>query len=437
MFEDSIPKEDSISASPRHRVIASQYDAVVVGGGPAGTSAAIHLGLRGARVLLAEQKKFPRAKLCGEFISPECLDHFARLGVADRIRTAGGAELTQTVFYSRCGRSVSVPSEWFGMAGNSALGLSRAEMDARLLDRARAVGVEVLEGAQAVGPLMSEDGGVCGVQLRTNGDVRDYRARVTIDATGRTRALARRLEAKERAHHSPLKRKARLVAFKAHLEGAEGSPGECEIYLYDGGYGGLSRVEGGLSNLCFIVSARDVRACGSLPDRVMREVVGQNRRARQTLAHARARSEWLSIALEGFGRHRLVPADGLLAVGDAASFIDPFTGSGMLMALESGELAAETIARRLPSVRADESFRRLRDDYRALYAEKFGQRLRLCALLRRAAFIPYLAEAAILAFGATNPLRRRLARATREGMRGAGSTRRGDAETRGHGERVG
>src|SRR6267378_8080463 len=91
----------------------SNYDVIIAGGGPAGASAAIHLAARGARVLLAEQKKFPRAKLCGEFISPECLDHFERLGVSDRMMTAGGARLTQTVFYSRGGCSVNVPSEWF------------------------------------------------------------------------------------------------------------------------------------------------------------------------------------------------------------------------------------------------------------------------------------------------------------------------------------
>src|SRR5260370_8159196 len=89
----------------------SDYDVVIAGGGPAGTSAAIHLATRGTRVLLAEQKKFPRAKLCGEFISPECLDHFERLGVSNRMMTAGGARLTQTVFYSRGGRSVNVPSD--------------------------------------------------------------------------------------------------------------------------------------------------------------------------------------------------------------------------------------------------------------------------------------------------------------------------------------
>ncbi|HEY6045575.1 MAG TPA: FAD-dependent oxidoreductase, partial [Pyrinomonadaceae bacterium] len=98
------------------------YDVIIAGGGPAGASAAIHLAVRGARVLLAEQKTFPRPKLCGEFISPECTTHFERLGVAKRMQAGGPASLTETVFYSRSGANVRVPSQWFG-SGGIALGL--------------------------------------------------------------------------------------------------------------------------------------------------------------------------------------------------------------------------------------------------------------------------------------------------------------------------
>jgi flavin-dependent dehydrogenase len=389
------------------------YDALIVGAGPAGASAAIHLGMRGARVLLAERRSFPRAKLCGEFISPECLDHFARLGVMERIAEGGGAALLETVFYSRGGRGVRVPSGWFGAGSVNALGLSRAEMDHRLLLRARETGVQVLENATCSGVLF-EDGRVRGVRLKVDGEELEFRARVTIDATGRARVLARRAEHEsgegQRAR-SVKERRAPLVAFKAHLEGARGAGGRCEIYFYRGGYGGLNQVEAGLSNLCFIASARDVRACASDPERVLREVVCQNSRAAWTLREARASSGWLSVALEGFGQHRLVPRDGLMAIGDAASFIDPFTGSGMLMALESGELAAEAVARWLPE-RA-ESFARLAADYRARYEERFDSRLRVCSLLRRAAFVPRLAEVAMLTLGASDRVRRRLARSTR------------------------
>lgn len=405
-------------------VSSNSYDVAVVGGGPAGTSTAIHLARRGARVLLAEQKKFPRAKLCGEFISPECLEHFQRLGVGDSMTEACGAPVSETLFYSRRGASVSVPSAWLGTQQRAALGLSRAEMDERLLRRASAVGVLVLEDARAAS-LLIEGKQVCGVRLKVDDEVREYRARVTVDATGRARALARHVERSGRT----TQKRAPLVAFKAHLEGASGNPQHCEIYFYRGGYGGLSSVEGGLSNLCFIVSARDVRARGGDAEKVMREIVMTNARARRTLCEARPATEWLGVALESFGRHEVVPACGLLAVGDAASFIDPFTGSGMLMALESGELAAGSIIDWLNLCEQKPvPFDALGSDYRARYLKRFDARLSICALLRRAAFVPGLAEAAIRACGASDNLRRRLARATRRpAIKSLGG--RGNAET--------
>jgi 2-polyprenyl-6-methoxyphenol hydroxylase-like FAD-dependent oxidoreductase len=204
-----------------------------------------------------------------------------------------------------------------------------------------------------------------------------------------------------------------MIAFKAHLEQTRVAAEACEIYFYRGGYGGLSSIEDGLSNLCFIASARDVRACGADADRVMREVVCQNQRALFTLRDAALHSEWLAVSLEGFGCHDVAPAPGLLAIGDAASFIDPFTGSGMLMALESGELAAHAIADYFNGGEPSESLDDLRLKYSAVYRRAFASRLTVCSFIRRAAFVPGLAETAIRFFAASAGLRRRLARATR------------------------
>lgn len=385
------------------------FDVAIAGGGPAGTSAAIHLAASGARVLLIEQKKFPRAKLCGEFISPECLRHFERLGVADQMLSTGGANLTCTVFYSHKNRSLIVPSEWFG-SSSSALGLSRAEMDQKLLDRAKVCGVTVVEDAH-VSDLIFNRAVVQGIRVRVGNELRNYEALMCIDATGRTRALARKLKAGRNAHNGG--RRPSLIAFKAHFKDAQPAEGACEIYSYPGGYGGLDQVEGGLSNLCFIVSAKEVRRVGSDPDLVLRKLVFQNPRAAYTLARARRCTEWLSVSIERFGRHKLVPANGLLAVGDAAAFIDPFTGSGILMALESGEVAARTILDHLEKLREGASFTALARDYRQNYGQSFNSRLRACSLLRRVAFIPWLAEAAILCFGASTRLRHKVASATR------------------------
>ena len=388
--------------------LSNDYDVIIAGGGPAGSSAAISLALGGARVLLVEQKKFPRAKLCGEFISPECADLFVRLGVADQMFAARPATLSETVFYSRAGKSVRVPSSWFGSA-KGALGLSRAEMDERLLRRASDAGADVIENAHATNVLFANEN-VCGITIKHNGREVSFRSSITIDATGRTRALARHVNSKPGPKRD---RRPAMIAFKAHLENTRVADGACEIYFYHGGYGGLSSIENGLSNLCFIASARDVRGSDADADRVVRDIVRQNARANETLATARVASPWLAVALEGFGRHEVAPAGGLLAIGDAASFIDPFTGSGMLMALQSGELAAGASANYLNASPESRTLQDLAANYRAVYQRTFDSRLRICSLLRKAAFVPRFAELAIALFSASDYLRRRVAVATR------------------------
>lgn len=378
----------------------NDHDVIIAGAGPAGSSAAIHLASKGLKVLLVEQKKFPRAKLCGEFISPECQQHFQKLGVAREIVCSDPASISETVFYSSRGHHVSVPSSWFA-GERMALGLSRAVMDDVLLKRAAAVGVEVIEGASVVGPGISADQ-VHGLKLRTGSDEKEFHAPLTIDATGRARILARK------TNHSH-KNKPKLIAFKAHFQNTRVAPGACEIYFYRGGYGGLNSIEAGTSNLCFIISAEQVKRCHSDPDRVMREMVMQNPRARHALEAAQTTSEWLSASWEQFGRQSPAPAKGLLAIGDAAAFIDPFTGSGMLMALESGELAAEVIVRH----REQLTSARLAADYTDRYRKKFDSRLKICSLLRRAAFSPRLTELGVALFGASERFRNRVARATR------------------------
>lgn len=377
------------------------YDVIIAGGGPAGASAAIHLARGGVRVLLIEQKKFPRAKLCGEFISPECQTHFEKLGVAQAMISSGPALLDETVFYSSKGHHVAIPSKWFN-GGRSALGLSRAVMDEVLLRCAQDNGVIVYEGASITEPVL-EGERVVGVRVKIDGGHHDFSAPITIDATGRARILSRKIGGTNGSSKRPS-----LVAFKAHLKETKVSAGACEIYFYPGGYGGLSTVEAGISNLCFIIAAESVKRCNSDPNVVLREFVMKNHRAALTLEKAEVCSDWLSASWERFGRQRPSPAPGLLAIGDSAAFIDPFTGSGMLMAFESGELVAETILRR-----QGDSFASLESDYTAVYRQAFDGRLRICGLLRRAAFSTRLAELGVAIFGASERLRNRLVRATR------------------------
>jgi menaquinone-9 beta-reductase len=377
---------------------SEKFDVMIVGAGPAGSSLAIRLATAGFRVAIAEQKKFPRHKLCGEFISPECLTHFSEIGVSENIAAANGASLRETVFYSLAGRSVSIRSDVFG-SGAVAVGLSRSEMDEILLDRARYAGVVVFEETTAIG-LIFDGTRTVGIELRDQGmQKREVFSPILVDATGRSRMLVKKI-------HPPEHQKPTLTAFKTHLAGAKPKDGVCEIYSYPAGYGGLNSV-GELTNICFIASAGSVKELGNDPNALMRQLVMQNPRASETLAEAEAVEPWLAVAIERFGTVEPAPLDGVLAIGDAASFIDPFTGSGMLMALESSRLAAGVI-QKWPGEPAS-----LRREYLRAYTEKFSTRLRYSNLLRYASRSTHIAEIAVATLNASSYLRTQVARATR------------------------
>lgn len=377
------------------------YDVIIVGAGPAGTSCAIRLASAGLKVLLIEKTKFPREKLCGEFISPECLGHFEELGVMPNIDRSAGTELAETIFFKRNGKGISFRSEWFG--GENALGLSRAEMDNILMNRAKEIDVEVREETTATGLLLS-DSKVIGANIKTVGEVFNVRAHLVIDAGGRTHSIGRQFENKT------TKKPATFVAFKTHLKGAEIKNNACEIYSYDGGYGGCNRVQNGFYNLCFIASAESVKKVGSDAEQVFRNIVLGNKRAFETLSNAEAVMPWLAVPVDRFGRAELTPAAGLLAIGDAAAFIDPFTGSGILLALESAKIASSAI---IEGSTNGSSFERIAADYRENYSAAFGTRLRICSALRNAAFLPWLAEPIISLLGVNDNFRRIVARSTR------------------------
>jgi flavin-dependent dehydrogenase len=391
----------------------------VVGAGPAGASLAIRLAKSGFEVVLIEREKFPRHKLCGEFISPECLAHFRDLGVLDEMFAAGGERVSETVFYAPGGRCVSVPSEWFGSAHEGALSLSRAEMDRRLLEKARAAGVRVLEETQTIGVLF-ENGAARGVRVKSpDGATAEMAADLTVDATGRANVLGKLAEkeisrqgarAQQRAEIQNPKSKIqnRLVGFKTHLENVRMEKGRCEIYFFRGGYGGLSYVENDRANHCFLVRADVAKKYAGQTDLLVAEVIFENRRARETMRDSKPVFDWLAVSVDGFGIKELNPAGNLFAVGDAAAFIDPFTGSGMLMALEGAETLAGIIAenRFAPE--------KIAGNYQFAFREKFQRRLRVCSWLRRAAFVPNLAQTLISALSLSRAAREFLARATRE-----------------------
>ncbi|HEV8592595.1 MAG TPA: NAD(P)/FAD-dependent oxidoreductase [Pyrinomonadaceae bacterium] len=388
----------------RTRDSVKKRKVVIVGAGPAGSSLAIRLARAGSDVVLIERERFPRPKLCGEFISPECLRHFEQLGAYPAMRASGGARILETRFYDRKERSITVPSKWFH-SGANALSLSRLRMDECLLDAAKTEGVEVHEDTAAI-RVAVENEHLAELVVRGEAGERSIEGDIFIDATGRASVLAKLL-AKASRKGKPNLAKPPYVAFKGHLAADNLGRDVCEIYSFDGGYGGLSPVEHGLANLCFIVKSTVARAFGGDAERLMSDVVCRNPRASFILREAAVESEWLAVAIEGFGRNVLRPALNVFAIGDAGGFIDPFTGSGILMALESSEILAACISDSPIDLNA------LEKAYERKYKERFGRRLKLCSILRSAAFHPNIASAAISLLGVSKNAREYLAKRTR------------------------
>ncbi len=397
----------------------------IVGAGPAGTSLAIRLVRQNFDVTLIEREKFPRHKLCGEFISPECLEHFRELGVLDEMLVRGGDRISQTIFYSENGNSAAISSKWFGGSEQGALGLSRAEMDFRLMEKAKELGVEVIEEG-SVNELIFENEKVCGVKIKNiSGELKEIYADLTIDATGRAKVLSKLADREFRVQSSDDKRvnKIRnpkskiqnpLVGFKAHLKNVHLEKGVCEIYFFRGGYGGLNYVEDGIANHCFLLKAEIVKEFKGDVEAILEKVIFQNVRAKETLKGAENLFDWLAVSVDGFGIKDLSPTDNLLAVGDAAAFIDPFTGSGMLMAFESAEILADVIAEHQNSFDRQNSFGEIASSYELLHTSKFKQRLRVCGIMRRLVFVPQFAKAAVSILSLSRIAREFLARSTRQ-----------------------
>ena len=225
---------------------------------------------------------------------------------------------------------------------------------------------------------------------------------MTIDATGRARVLSR-LADKSVARKEP---KPRFVGFKAHFRGVEMSPGVCEIYAFRGGYAGLTFVENGEANLCFLAKASTLGGRNN-PDIVFSELKKQNIRRADNTDDGQTTSCLVGGIGSGFWPESFSQTDGLFTVGDSAAFVDPFTGSGMLLAMESAASLADCIAECGIDTAA------VRSRYLEVFQTRFSPRLKVSGLIRHIAYNPLLSRAAVIALSLSARYREALARRTR------------------------
>ncbi len=369
---------------------------LIVGAGPSGSSAAIRLCSIGYHVTLIEREIFPRNKLCGEFLSPECVDHFRELGILDEILSSGANRVLRTTFYDERGNNFTIRSDWFS-GKEHALSVSRATLDSIILNKAREHGVSVLQGWRAIGILRQKER-VCGVRLKNEkGTELELQADLIIDATGKSASLVK-MTSTEKVHV-----KNNLIGFKAHFDHVDSDPEACEMYVFPGGYGGVTKIELGLTNHCFLITAEVAKQFDGNPEKIMKNVIFCNRRAHEIFRKSKVEGRWYSISLDGFGFKKDISVRGLVAIGDASAFIDPFTGSGILLALQSSKLLSSLLTNREFS---EERYKR--ECKRVLRA-----RMLFCAILRRFAFAPKLSSEMIRALALSENMSRLFAIATR------------------------
>lgn len=354
-------------------------DAVVVGAGPAGAATAILLAEQGLGVVLLDRARFPRDKVCGEYLSPEGSRILDRLGVLGTVEARGARPLRGMRIHAPDGTLLVADyptgGPWRGYRAH-ALAVRRRVLDATLVERAREVGVSVREGVRVV-DLLCEDRGIVGVVVEPvgarAGTGERLPARLVVAADGRASVVVQRLGL--RRPHRWLRR----LALVADVEGASGDPERGEIIVVPPAYAILNPIAAGLANVSLVIPVEEGRRrkadFAGYFDATTRSLPGLGERLR----HARRMGPVRAVGPLAY--HVTPPRDdGVVLVGDAAGFLDPFTGEGLYAALRSAEVAANVVVQ---AVRAgDVSARALRPAH-ARGAAEFRAKTRVTLLLQR------------------------------------------------------
>ena len=289
------------------------YDVAIAGGGPAGAACATLCAEAGLRTLVLEKSVFPRDKVCGDCLNPGCWPIFEQLGVAQEVLGSPHQPVSRVAFIGANGRRVALPLDG-GEPGEIAL--PRRILDAILLRRCEQAGAEVCQEMTLRALSRPDPGGLWRIEA---GD-RSFTARRLVAADGRNSTVARLLGA------APAARRDR-VGLQAHVPTPAGLGRDIELHLLPHGYCGVAPVGGGLTNFCLVAAPVRLDALKSAVS------------ARFAIAPG---LQWRAIApLE---RAPIGPLrDGVVYVGDAARVVEPFTGEGILYALQTAALAARHI----------------------------------------------------------------------------------------------
>jgi flavin-dependent dehydrogenase len=360
--------------------VALDAEAIVVGGGPAGSTVAAALAECGHRVLLLDKASFPRHKACSEYVNAGGAAILRELGLAGEVAAAGAHRMEAMLVHAPNG-------SWFladfGAAcrGEVALGLSRYVLDRLLLERARAAGVEVVERAH-VRSVLRDGERVSGVETLVNGSKQTLRGRLVIGADGHHSAVARDLGV------DAIPRWPRKTGLVAHYRGVTGLDHRGEMHVAPGYYAGLAPLEDGLTNVAVVAGADKVASRSGSVEDFFAAALSNLRLVAEKLAGAERVG-----GIRGVGplarRARRPVGDGYLLIGDAAAFLDPFTGDGIHEALRAALLAAPVAS---AALRARDASARMLDPYRLARRRAFTAKRQVDLIVQAFVNMPALMD---------------------------------------------
>lgn len=381
--------------------MSADYDAIIVGAGPAGSTAAILLAQAGWSVALIEKHAFPRRKVCGECIAATNLPLLDTLGVGAAFGALAGPELRRVGLFTGAHTLVAALPRDTAFAHPWGRALGREHLDTLLRQRAADVGATVWQPWTV--RRMAREGvhHVCEMSSATQSGTATttLTAPVLIAAHGswepdpaRTSGLQRSQQASD------------LFAFKATFRDALIEPGLLPVLAFPGGYGGMVLGDHGLTTLAFCIrrdALREARTRARHHDQVRggkaalaaaAHVQAQCLGARDALVGATLDAPWLSVGPIQPGIRAPWRDDRVLTIGNVAGEAHPILGEGISMAIQSAWLLCDRLLAR-PAVRrgGDPAARAIADvgrDYAADWQRSFAPRIRLAALFAHLAMRP-------------------------------------------------